>query len=118
MKWSILGDSVAGTSHRERDAECQDACRFRTFGTLEEWLVIAVADGAGSAAHSAAGSKRACDEFIRLVENSGPHVFLTREGLIALFAEVRSALFEEAARLDVAPREVACTALLAIVGPT
>jgi hypothetical protein len=37
--------------------------------------------------------------------------------MTALFTEVRNAVFAEADRLNVRPRELACTALLAVVGP-
>jgi hypothetical protein len=115
MGWSTLGDSVAGTSHRARSVPCQDAFRFCTVG---EWLVIAVSDGAGSSSHSEAGATLVCDEFVRRVAALDPNTLLTREGMTALVTEVRAALFAEAERIGVKPREVACTALLAVIGPT
>jgi hypothetical protein len=114
MGWSILGDSVTGTSHRARSVPYQDAFRFCTFG---EWLVIATADGAGSASHSEVGATLVCDEFIRRVAALDPSSLFAREGMAALFTEVRTALFAEAERIGVKPREVACTALLALLGP-
>src|SRR4051812_6650818 len=90
MGWTALGDSMAGTSHRAHSTPCQDAFRFSTFG---EWLVIAVADGAGSSSHSDVGATLACDEFILRVAVLDPNTLLTREGMTALFTEVRTALF-------------------------
>ncbi|MHB1422442.1 MAG: PP2C family serine/threonine-protein phosphatase [Gemmataceae bacterium] len=118
MVWSTLGDSVAGTSHRARCVPCQDAFRFCTFGPAAEWLAIAAADGAGSASHSEIGATAACDEFVRRVAELDPEQLLTRDGMGALFSDVRAALFAAAERLAVRPRDVACTALLALVGPT
>jgi hypothetical protein len=118
MGWTALGESVTGTSHRARNVPCQDAFRFRTFGSTEEWLVIAAADGAGSASCSETGATLACDEFVRRVEAIEPDKLFSRDGMAALFAEVRSALLAEAERLNVRPRELACTALLAFVGPS
>jgi hypothetical protein len=115
MMWATLGESVTGTSHHARNTPCQDAFRTRVFGSTAEWLVIVVADGAGSASHSEAGAKLACDEFVRRVEALEPDILFTRDGTIALFADVRAALHAEAERLNVRPREVACTALLAII---
>ncbi|HEX5272990.1 MAG TPA: PP2C family serine/threonine-protein phosphatase [Gemmataceae bacterium] len=115
MGWATLGDSMAGTSHRARSVPCQDAFRFSTFG---EWLVIAVADGAGSSLHSDVGATLACDEFIRRIPALDPNTLLSREGMTALFTEVQTALFAKAERIGVKPREVACTALLAVIGPT
>jgi hypothetical protein len=117
MGWTALGESVTGTSHRARNVPCQDSFRFRAFGSTGEWLVIAAADGAGSASHSETGATLACDEFVRLVEALEPDKLFTRDGMTALFAEVRNALFAEAERVNVRPRELACTALLAVVGP-
>jgi len=118
MVWSTLGDSVAGTSHSARCVPCQDAFRFCTFGPSAEWLAIAAADGAGSASHSEAGATAACGEFVRRVAELDPERLLTRDGLVAVFSDVRATLFAVAERLNVRPRDVACTALLAIVGPT
>lgn len=53
-EWKIVGSSVVGTSHGRHAVPCQDAHRFALLpdGTL----LIAVADGAGSASRSAEGS--------------------------------------------------------------
>src|SRR3954468_19873705 len=99
MVWTALGESVTGTSHRARNIPCQDAFRFCTFGSTAEWLVIAAADGAGSALHSETGATLACDEFVRRVEALEPDKLFTREGMTALFTEVRKALIAEAERL-------------------
>jgi hypothetical protein len=117
MTWAALGESVAGTSHCTRNTPCQDVFRFRPFGSMAEWLVIAVADGAGSASHSELGATLACDEFVRRAEALEPDALTTREGITALFADVRSSLLVEAERLSLCPRDLACTALLAVVGP-
>src|SRR5262245_49776639 len=118
MGWATLGESVTGTSHRTRSVPCQDAFRFRTFGSMAEWLVIVAADGAGSASTSEIGATLACDKFVRRVETLNPDMLFIRDGMTALFTEVRTAIFAEAERLNVRPRELACTALLALVGPT
>lgn len=118
MLWSVLGESVIGTAHRGRNTPCQDVFRFRLFGPTREWLVVAVADGAGSASHSDVGAMRACDEFVQRVEALDPDGLFTREGMTALFADVRAVLVTEAERLDVRLRELACTILLAVVGPS
>ena len=117
MTWSILGDSAIGTSHRTRNTPCQDAFRFCTFGPLAEWLLIAVADGAGSASHSEIGATLVCDEFVQMVETISLDVLFTRDGMLELFTAIRNRVVAEAARHAVRPRELACTVLLALVGP-
>lgn len=117
MTWTVLGDSVTGTSHRTRNTPCQDAFRILTFGPMAEWLVVAVADGAGSSSHSEIGATMACDEFVRRIETFQPDGLFTRDGTLELFASVRRTLVAEADALGVRARELACTALFAIVGP-
>ena len=117
-KWAILGDCCTGTSHYTRNTPCQDAFQYQLFGESAEWLVIAVADGAGSAAHSEIGAKLACDEFIRRVPDIVPEKLANRDEIVELFATVRDAVIAEAERLNTVPRELACTVLLCVIGPT
>lgn len=116
--WVAIGDSVAGTSHRARNVPCQDAMRYRAFGAEGEWLVVAVADGAGTATHSDRGAELACDEFVSRVADAGPDAALDRDTLVRHFADVRQVLYREAERIGVRPRDLACTALVAVVGPS
>jgi hypothetical protein len=118
MNWVALGESVTGTSHRSAQTPCQDSFRYRLFGEAAEWLLVAAADGAGSAAHADVGATLVCDEFARRVEESRTDALLTRQGIIALFAETRLALLAEAERRGARPRDLACTALFGLVGPT
>jgi len=116
-EWAVLGDCCTGTSHRTRNTPCQDAFRYEAFGEFAEWLVIAVADGAGSAAHSEIGAKLVCDEFISRVPNIEPDKLANRDEIIELFATVRDTVIAEAERLNAVPRELACTVLLCVIGP-
>ena len=118
MIWVALGDSVSGTAHRSRNVPCQDAFRYRIFGAMADFLLIVAADGAGSASHSEVGATIACDEFVRRVQAIEPETLFTYNGITELFAIVRVALVAEAERLSVLPRELACTVLLTVVGPT
>jgi hypothetical protein len=53
-QWKCVGVSVVGAKHVKKAVPCQDACRFKELPTGE--LVIAVADGAGSAARAQEGA--------------------------------------------------------------
>jgi Protein phosphatase 2C len=117
MVWSVLAESAPGTSHRKTGIPCQDAFRTRTFGSCGEWIAIAAADGAGSASRSELGANLACEAFVRRAEVLDPGTFVNRDCVTSLFSEVRAALVGEAERIEVPPREMACTALLAVVGP-
>jgi hypothetical protein len=114
MAWKIIGESVAGTSHHRLDVPCQDAFACRAFGEGDEWLVLALSDGAGSASQSALGAHVACKELVRLAQGAEPYTLHERAGMVSLFAAARDAV---RAAADVPPRELACTALLAVVGP-
>ncbi len=118
MPWIVLGECVTGTAHHTRSVPCQDAFRVRCLGPDGEWLVVAVADGAGTAAHADVGATLVCEELVRRVGPDRLEFLSTHEAMTALFTEVRAALLAEAGQLGVSPRELACTALLAVVGPT
>jgi len=57
MPWNISATSVAGTSHQAHNTPCQDDYAYTT--GPNGLIIIAVADGAGSAPHSAAGATTA-----------------------------------------------------------
>jgi hypothetical protein len=117
VTWAVIADSVAGTSHERRGVPCQDAFRFVTFGPANDWLLVAVADGAGSATHAEAGATLACDALARRAAELPAETLLGRDALLSLIAEVRGELVAAAARFGVPPRELACTALVAVAGP-
>src|SRR4051794_20412293 len=118
MHWMTLGESATGTSHVARESPCQDAFRVVTFGENGEWLVIAVSDGAGSASLSEIGSTFVCDEFVQRVTQIPEIERWKPDSIINLYSEVRLGLLSEAQARGVSARELACTALLALIGPT
>jgi serine/threonine protein phosphatase PrpC len=69
--WRVVGTSVVGASHHKSQTPCQDTCDYR-FCTLagERALVIAIADGAGSAKASEVGSQQAVEQLLRQVGSS------------------------------------------------
>lgn len=116
-KWAILGESRVGTSHLGRNTPCQDVCRFELYGPNSEWLVVAVSDGAGSAAMSEVGARMTCDRFVQRIVDSTPEFEASKANMIELFSTVRDEIIAEAERLGTKPRELACTAMLAVIGP-
>ena len=118
MSWAVIAGSVAGTSHARLGTPCQDASSSTTFGEQGDWLAIAVADGAGSASHSDRGSSVCVAELLKNVQSLPNEELLTADGMLKLFNSARNAVLAEADLLKVSSRELACTALFALVGPS
>ena len=123
--WKVVGASVTGSSHSKTGVPCQDAHAWRR--VQDEWVVIAVADGAGSEPCSELGSRTAVDcavvELSRCVhghiDGTGPlndaaawHAALRR-----VLATCRDALAQMAAARERPVRELSCTLLLTVLGP-
>lgn len=68
MKWQVIGSSVRGTSHVRAELPCQDAHEYRFL--FNECLIVAVADGLGSATHSEDGAKIAIKASLDSLEQS------------------------------------------------
>lgn len=116
--WRVVGASVIGTSHSRSGAPCQDTHIYRQIETkIGCVLLIAVSDGAGSAARSEEGSRLACSSFVTAAEQhlGTSDVFPGRsfylDWLVAFQEEVRS-LARDA---GVEPRDYACTFIGAVV---
>lgn len=113
--------SVAGTSHRATGTPCQDASDAALIaGPGGTTLVLACADGAGSARLSHEGAPVACAAVLKDVRASLEHHPLraaTRETVAAWFRCVPAAVAGRAAELGASARDLACTLLLAVVGP-
>ncbi len=121
--WNLLCQSVPGTSHERSGLPCQDYCTAASVilppGSA---LVLACADGAGSAEHSDIGARIACETLVSEIA-----AWLHQHGSLPLALEsqatqwvqpVHEALVAEASRLKVEPRQLSCTLLFAIVGDT
>ncbi len=65
--WHVTGSSVAGTSHLRKGLGCDDAYLYRT-PDEQDLLLIAVADGAGSAKYGAHGATTAVQAAIEQAE--------------------------------------------------
>lgn len=67
-KWKFVGKSAIGTRHEKNKNSCQDACKCQYLSGGE--LVIAVADGAGSALLSKQGATQAVDVAVKYLRTA------------------------------------------------
>lgn len=68
FEWHIIGASVVGSGHITRRQDCQDSHEYKVLA--DGTLLIAVADGAGSARHSALGSRIAVNAAISFLSEA------------------------------------------------
>lgn len=114
--WRYVASRAVGSSHVKGGVVCQDAycCKIDDTG----WLLIGVADGAGSAAFSDVGARLAVETAVRSVSECG---VVGCEEIIPALRQAcqrsRESIFREASNMDVRPRDLACTLLLCIAGP-
>lgn len=115
--WAAVSASVIGTSHEANGTPCQDACHVvrRKIGD-EDVLLMAVADGAGSASHSQIGSSETVQHVLKLLTQAELDLAaINPEQVRAWCQTVLEHLNTVAEREAVAIGELACTLLLAIV---
>lgn len=115
--WNLLSASVTGTSHTRNNTPCQDAHRWTLMdrGTL----LIATADGAGSAERSQAGATLAVEVAIAFLEGAlTTHMPDDESGwerlLTEAFKQARAAIFALADADGLPARSFACTLTLVI----
>ncbi|VTR93756.1 serine threonine phosphoprotein phosphatase : Serine/threonine protein phosphatase OS=Myxococcus stipitatus (strain DSM 14675 / JCM 12634 / Mx s8) GN=MYSTI_02389 PE=4 SV=1: PP2C_2 [Gemmata massiliana] len=119
--WRTLAESSTGTSHLARSVPCQDAHRLGTIesvgGTV---LIVAVADGAGSAKFAEVGATVACNTLLaetRADLLAGTSVAqISRDALVKWMLTARAEIVRQAEERQVRLRELACTAILAVIG--
>ena len=115
--WRYVGASIPGVAHLADDREGQDAWAAQWLDRAAV-LVLAVADGAGSAAASRMGAELACQTVLKecavwlaepLAEDWTPAV------AFRLLERVQIALAEQAEQTRQPIRELACTLLGAVL---
>ena len=120
-EWRVLATSVAGTRHENTGHVCQDANLWRRLPN--GFLVVAVADGAGSASLAEIGSYSAVSsavewitqhavEFPPPTENDDKWKSFLTEALQAALTGVE----KEATTRQVLPRDLATTLILVVAG--
>lgn len=119
-RWRVCGTAERGTAHVAEGTPCQDAVGWRVLAG--DVLVAVLADGAGGAARSDEGSRRACEALPRFL---APNDEALRRGdpdeLTGLMREVFRATREDvmllAADGEAAPAEFACTLIGVVAAP-
>jgi hypothetical protein len=121
--WRLANAVVRGTSHEATGLPCQDYVQLDQFDLADgsgRVLVVALADGAGSAPRSAEGAKRACDEVVLSVKGDEPRLRRAEGAEVAVWAafeRARRQIDELAATEGVPVRDFASTLLVAVVAP-
>lgn len=115
-RWKIAGCSLPGTAHLRRGRTCEDSVGW--FAD-DELLVIAVADGAGSAALPALGSALAVRTAINsfLAWQSDGAAFNSTNATLILGRTcqcVLNTISERSTELGVEPRDLASTLILVV----
>ncbi|MCC6285553.1 MAG: protein phosphatase 2C domain-containing protein [Phycisphaerales bacterium] len=119
--WRIAQATTLGTSHLADSIACQDShlVDFVVAGERAEWLLIAVADGAGSASQSHLGSRAACTAAILYLKshsdallNADTALECVRQCFAAALHDVEDLAEREGASL----RDFATTLQVAAIG--
>jgi hypothetical protein len=117
--WRVVGASVQGQSHRRAGQACQDAHRWQVVGEI---LIVAVADGAGSASCAEIGSAlathAAVDKAAELLRRERPRTAAGWQVLLErAFEEARRSVSRNALLMELGALEFATTLILAVATP-
>jgi hypothetical protein len=119
--WKLLAQSVAGSSHLRLGQPCQDACLVAHEVISDQpILILACADGAGSAHYASEGAVQTCETIVHraladMREGLMPEA-IEHDTVLYWAEEARKRLTQEAEQRQVPLRELACTLLFAVVG--
>jgi len=117
--WRLASGVQQGDTHAGAGEPCQDVAWAGVVrGQGGEWLVVAMADGAGTAPRSATGARSAVDRIRCSAERDVPRGEPGEHELRRWFAEAAGRVERAARSRACVPEDLACTLLVAIVGPT
>ena len=115
IRWKVASASVVGTSHQKAGLPCQDSNHYRVVG---DFLVAAVADGAGSAKLSQEGSALASQASVdKACELVGSDAEAIEEVLASAFSAAREAIQSKADSCGNPIRDYATTLIVAVCMP-
>jgi hypothetical protein len=115
--WKAVGTSVAGTSHVESNVPCQDYSAYQrvVIGSAPA-LIIAIADGAGSARLSHVGAQEAVGNLLRIIPPGLRSVFDIDEHIArGWLNNTRIHLQRISTREDCELRDLGSTILVAVL---
>ena len=117
VTWRVVGASVAGARHLVSGAACDDS---HAYVRTDELLIVAVADGAGSAPAAATGSAVAVTAAAASLAGqlgAWPALGLdeARHAMCGAMVSARTALESRAQRQEIALGDLATTLLLALI---
>lgn len=120
-RWDVAGASIQGISHTKCKLPCQDAHLWRE--GPKGSLVLAVADGAGSASLSQVGAARAViaavEWVVELLKDDWPRNNDDwRAMLTASLQTAHDSVIASAEKRKVSPRELATTLIVVVATPT
>ena len=118
--WQVIGAAVQGLSHQKLGLPCQDALKYHCLPS--GILLVALADGAGSAVHAELGAQAAVqaslDWLLTRLENNRPAECCEWEELIwDSFQSARTALEQLAQEQDEPIRSFATTLTCLVATP-
>ena len=118
--WRVIGASIQGSSHEKNSKPCEDAHQWKK---VQDILIGAVADGAGSASHAEIGSVVAAKAAIEALQAGlAKHAPANEAGWIGLLVDAakqaRAAVEKEAAARKIRPRDLASTLVCSAISPS
>jgi protein phosphatase 2C-like protein len=115
--WAVTGAHVTGTSHARLNTPCQDYCAYeRAFIGSSPVLIIAIADGAGSATLSHIGSRATVEYILRIVPRQIGSVLEANMAFTRrIFSGAREHLQTVALDHQCNVSDLACTTLFAVL---
>jgi len=119
--WCLAGASVAGSSHTAGGVPCQDrhCTRIAEDRDGAAILIIAVADGAGSASQAEAAAELAVQSFVNAASyalKGMPLASASPDAGTDWMRAARQSVLDAAATSALAPRDYACTFAACVVG--
>jgi hypothetical protein len=118
MNWRVFAASAIGKHHLDVGIPCQDAFAFERIGN---YLIAAVSDGAGSAAHSEQGATTCVHAvvsgLVQLVSIQNEAESVSIDTISEVIAQTRQKLGDLAAEQQFELRDLACTLVGAIIAP-